>query len=222
MATQPSRLLCDFWVAGHPVSVNAAYGHRRAQAGAYLTRAARDWRTAVATEAMLHRQAITAEARFHITSIYPRYRTQTLHVACEVIGVRGDVDNYLKLALDGLKQGLQIDDRYISVAHVTRVKRTPHTPQGMTQGMRFTVWLANLSDSQPAITPPSTDVMTSPVSTETTDSTTSTAAATDRTPSCNTAATPTTQAATRRRRSSRPTTAPDAASAPRRRRSLTG
>ncbi len=230
---QAAYLLCDIWVAGHPISVNAAYGHRRAQTGApvgaYLTRAARDWRTAVASAALLYRQAISADVRFHLTSSSPRFRTQTLQVMCEVVGVRGDVDNYLKLALDGLKQGLQIDDRYISYASATRGSPTRAQPQGM----RLTVLIADLAQTD-LVTARSTDgpaspvasPVATPVSTPVATMTASpTVATTDRTALCNTAVTTplttplTTQPTTRVAPSSHPTTGPDAASVPVRRRS---
>lgn len=92
--------LLRVWVAGKPISSNHIYGARGSGAARRLTPEARAWREAVATSVMPWRLAEHA----------PR---PLLSVCCVFVGARADVDNLLKGTLDGLKEGLLVDDRYV-------------------------------------------------------------------------------------------------------------
>lgn len=97
--------LLRVWVAGNPASGNHMYITRKAATGALkrakvMTPTATGWRDAVAVATMPWRFAESA----------PR---PTLAVSCSFVGARADVDNLLKLTLDGLKMGLLVDDRYV-------------------------------------------------------------------------------------------------------------
>ena len=97
--------LLRVWVAGNPASVNQMYITRKAATGALkrtkvMRSAAVDWRDAVAVATMPWRFPESA----------PR---PTLAVSCSFVGARADVDNLLKLTLDGLQTGLLVDDRYV-------------------------------------------------------------------------------------------------------------
>lgn len=97
---EPTRLLRVF-VPGHPASANHMYGARGQGAARRLTPEARAWRDAVTL--------LTARWRFPDDAPRP-----ALAVCCVFLGARADVDNLLKLTLDGLKLGLAVDDRYIT------------------------------------------------------------------------------------------------------------
>ena len=92
--------LLRIFVAGHPVSTNQMYGSRGG-AAKHLTPAAWAWRESVAISTMRWRYAEGA-------------KRPNLAVSCIFSGVQADVDNLLKLTLDGLKAGLMVDDRYVT------------------------------------------------------------------------------------------------------------
>jgi len=76
------------------------YGARGYGASRRLTPEARQWRDDVATSTLAWRFADDA----------PR---PALSISCRFPGARADVDNLLKLVLDGVKIGLAVDDRYV-------------------------------------------------------------------------------------------------------------
>lgn len=111
-------------VKGEPVSANSAYANAKPgkpiprigrdgrvryvqPVPRYLTRAAQGWRDQVAQETRL----AMVLARQH-----PNRMRRPFHVVCTFYGSRADADNLLKMAIDGVKIGLQIDDRYF--AHI--------------------------------------------------------------------------------------------------------
>ncbi len=98
--------LFSVFVAGKPVSVNVMYGH--AGRRHYLTRAAREWEDSVAYTTLPWR-------------LSEREKTPPpqLVIFLTFYGMRAnsDVDNLCKATFDGLKVGLNLDDRYfISVS----------------------------------------------------------------------------------------------------------
>jgi|GEM_PF-4997538 len=100
----PPTPLLRVFVAGNPVGSNHMYGNRKtfdkAMHTRHLTESARLWREAIAVTVMPWR--------------YPREAQRpNLSVSCIFLGARADVDNLLKLTLDGLKDGLLVDDRYV-------------------------------------------------------------------------------------------------------------
>lgn len=96
-------------VRGHPVSVNEMYGSR-ARGGRYLTPEARCWK-----------YCVRDEAAFAWRSLRDRvFVAHSLRIHVNIFGWRGDADNVLKLVLDGLKEGILIDDRHYN--HVEAVK----------------------------------------------------------------------------------------------------
>ena len=98
---EPTRLLRVF-VPGNPASSNHMYGARGNGRGAarHLTTEARAWRDAVT---LLTRA-------WRVPDDAPR---PLLAVSFVFLGGRADVDNMVKLALDGVKLGLAVDDRYV-------------------------------------------------------------------------------------------------------------
>jgi len=96
----PPVPLLRVFVAGNPVSTNHMYGGRGHSSAKHLTAEARAWREAVSYCTMAWRYA-------------PEVPRPNLAVSCTFIGARADVDNLLKLTLDGLKDGLLVDDRYV-------------------------------------------------------------------------------------------------------------
>jgi len=100
----PPAPLLRVFVAGNPVGSNHMYGNRKtfdkAMHTRHLTESARLWREAVSYCTMPWRYA-------------PEAQRPNLSVSCIFLGARADVDNLLKLTLDGLKDGLLVDDRYV-------------------------------------------------------------------------------------------------------------
>ena len=104
---EPTRLLHVF-VPGNPASSNHMYGVRGnggnggngRGAARHLTAEARAWRDAVT---LLTRA-------WRVPDDAPR---PLLAVSFVFLGGRADVDNMVKLALDGVKLGLAVDDRYV-------------------------------------------------------------------------------------------------------------
>lgn len=97
----PPAPLLRVFVPGNPVSANHMHDARGYGAARRLTPDARAWRDAIALSVMRWRFA--AEA--------PR---PNLAVSLVWIGARSDIDNPVKLALDGVKLGLAVDDRYVT------------------------------------------------------------------------------------------------------------
>ena len=96
-------------VRGHPVSVNEMYGSR-ARGGRYLTPDARNWKYCVRDESAFAWHALRSAV----------FAPHSLRVRVNIFGWRGDADNVLKLVLDGVKDGIGIDDRHYR--HVEAVK----------------------------------------------------------------------------------------------------
>ncbi|HLL79836.1 MAG TPA: RusA family crossover junction endodeoxyribonuclease [Ktedonobacteraceae bacterium] len=98
-----------FFVSGQPISVNHMYGKRR-DGTLYLTRAAKAWKDAVG---------------WRLYGAMPNRARPWTHpvISYRFTGVKGDVDNYLKLVNDGIKHTLNCDDRYFSIGTAT-VERT--------------------------------------------------------------------------------------------------
>ncbi len=103
-------LTLEFYVEGTPVSANAMYRvSRRGHGARYLSREASAWRDSVFAETQV---ALIVAGH---TTTDPRLPFRTpLKVACIFYGSRADADNLLKLTLDGLKEGLGIDDRHFA------------------------------------------------------------------------------------------------------------
>lgn len=129
MPTFEEALTLEMYVEGQPVSVNAMYGSRLAGSvngpTKFLTAAAKAWRDAVAAETRTER--LTAGENPSKPALY----TLPLKVACLFYGSRADADNLLKLTLDGLKEGLGIDDRHFAVVESGKA------PTFMRNGRRF-------------------------------------------------------------------------------------
>ena len=115
---EPTRLLRVF-VPGNPASSNHMYGARGNGRGAarHLTAEARAWRDAVTL--------LTTAWRFPDDAPRP-----LLAVSLVFLGGRADVDNMVKLALDGVKLGLAVDDRYV----VRLYAEKQPLPRGGTRG----------------------------------------------------------------------------------------
>lgn len=113
----PPRVLLAQWLLGVPKSLNHMYG-RRSDGGVYLTAEAAEWRISVAETLMLHRQALTSGERASI-----RQGGASLALDAVFTGARADradIDNLMKLVLDGMKVGLMVDDRHVSRLGVAR------------------------------------------------------------------------------------------------------
>jgi Holliday junction resolvase RusA-like endonuclease len=121
LITTTERRLLSVRVSGFPCTANQRLGRRKRSAygtppkkgDAYLTKKAKDWMGAVEQEAwlqlaLLHNQ----KERLPIG--------RNLRVACTFVGVTGDADNYLKVTLDGLAAGLQVNDRYFNPVQAER------------------------------------------------------------------------------------------------------
>ena len=120
-AQEPTRLLRVF-VPGNPASSNHMYGVRGnggngRGAARHLTAEARAWRDAVTL--------LTRAWRFPDDAPRP-----LLAVSFVFLGGRADVDNMVKLALDGVKLGLAVDDRYVMRLYA---EKQP-LPRGGTRG----------------------------------------------------------------------------------------
>lgn len=125
---EPAPLLRVF-VAGYPVGANHMYLKRKKGGETYdddgrkrysdraLTPNATIWRNAIANSVMQWRYPESA----------PR---PALEVSCVFIGALADVDNLLKLALDGIKRGLLVDDRYVMRVIAERRRLSPGTERG--------------------------------------------------------------------------------------------
>jgi len=101
IAVPPSPVpLLRVFVPGKPVSTNLIYAARGYRHSRRLTDEAHAWRDAVTLSVMPWR----------LKSNAPR---PTLAVSFVFIGCRSDVDNLIKTTLDGIKDGLAVDDRYV-------------------------------------------------------------------------------------------------------------
>jgi len=125
----PPAPLLRVFVAGNPVGANHMYLKRRKASEGYdddgkrrrsdraLIPNATVWRDAIANSVMQWRYPESA----------PR---PWLEVSCIFIGALADVDNLLKLALDGIKKGLLVDDCYVLRVIAERRKLIPGTERG--------------------------------------------------------------------------------------------
>lgn len=150
MSTYEHLPCLSVWCAGHPVSVNHAYGsggYGRSR-WRYLQAEAREWRNAVRDE--------TIKARLSARENPLRaaaYRLP-LRVVCTFYGTRADADNLLKLTVDGLKAGLGIDDKHYAQIEAEKQPRflVPDKRQFFT-GVLISVWAsaADAADSVSAM-----------------------------------------------------------------------
>lgn len=96
--------LLTITVRGKPCSANSMYRHTAR--GVHLTTAAKEWKACVRDEAWIEMRDTRAQLRMTLGACY--------HVVCIFYGVKGDVDNMVKTTIDGLKEGIGVDDRYYS------------------------------------------------------------------------------------------------------------
>jgi Holliday junction resolvase RusA-like endonuclease len=94
-------------VRGAPCSANRMW-KRAKQGHLYLSDAASAWEMAVATDVRTQMDTRRLK-RWWVEAGQPQLR-----VSVTFYGVRGDIDNYLKTTLDGLKHAIGIDDKYYS------------------------------------------------------------------------------------------------------------
>jgi len=119
--TTTERRILTVRVSGAPCPVNQRHQRRkRSASGAppkrgdvFLSPKAREWQTIVAQSAWFQ-LALLHNQRAHLPI------GQEIRVACTFVNVRGDADNYLKSTLDGLAEGLQINDRYFNPVQAAR------------------------------------------------------------------------------------------------------
>ncbi len=119
----PPAPLLRVFVPGMPLSANHAYIKRKHASGQnkrdrLLNPYALAWRDAIAT--------MVSPWKFPESAPRP-----TLSVDCVFIGGRADVDNLLKLALDGVKFGLAVDDRYVQRVSAEKRAKTPTIDRGV-------------------------------------------------------------------------------------------
>jgi len=103
----PPTPLLRVFIPGNAPSANHMYAARGRGAARYLTTEAVAWREAVATSVM----------RWRFSERAPR---PNLAISFTWIGMRSDIDNPVKLTLDGVKLGLAVDDAYVSDLRVTK------------------------------------------------------------------------------------------------------
>lgn len=104
------RFICA--VLGRPCSANRMHLHVRGRV--VLSQAAQDWESSVWTDAKAQLDIPAVVAAWQASHQAPIAVDITFH------GVRGDVDNYAKTTLDGLKLALGIDDAHFSPVHLHR------------------------------------------------------------------------------------------------------
>lgn len=124
------------FVPGKPVSVNRMY-----VAGRGTNRHSGRRRT---DDCVAWEQSVWVEVRKHMALLGLHGGTamrKPLRIDVEFFRIRanGDVDNYLKCTLDGLKDALRVDDRFYSSVTARRGVVTPTARQGAL----VTVWEAN-------------------------------------------------------------------------------
>ena len=120
-------------VPGKPVSVNSMYANN-ARGGKRLTLAALAWESITCYKA----REVTHKFRWAIKN---GLITLPLRVTCRFYGTRknADADNLLKATLDGLKQGLDIDDKHFH--SVTAIKDSGQ----YTDGAVIEIWASENS-----------------------------------------------------------------------------
>lgn len=128
MPTFDEALTLEMYVKGTPVSTNHMYGSTRHQAR-FLTQPAMAWREAVSSETVSARLD-AGESSASVTTKPAPYHLP-LKIGCVFYGSRADADNLLKLTIDGLKEGLGIDDRHFAVVESGKA------PTFMRNGRRF-------------------------------------------------------------------------------------
>ncbi len=107
-----TALKVSVFVAGHPVSVNAAYGQRGSRR--FLTSAAETWKSAVSWTVYA---ALPDTYKGYLNHLLPRPRR--IAVAYRFRGVRGDADNYIKLTQDAIASAMRVNDKTFQVASAT-------------------------------------------------------------------------------------------------------
>ena len=107
VAPLPPAPLLRVFIPGNAPSANHMYAARGRGAARYLTTEAVAWREAVALSVM----------RWRFSERAPR---PDLAVSFTWVGMRSDIDNPVKLTLDGVKLGLAVDDAYVSELRVTK------------------------------------------------------------------------------------------------------
>lgn len=139
---QPSGMdtpILSVFVPGKPVSENRM--RRQARAGhLYLTPEARQWESDVHLTVREHINT----AHYDEPVAQPQTWAKPLRVRLTFTLARaGDVDNYVKCTLDGLKHGLGVDDRHFGTVEA-RLKETP-TKRGTKRvtGCQIEVWPAS-------------------------------------------------------------------------------
>lgn len=123
--------LVRFAVEARPVSVNASL--RVGRGHAYKSQEAEDYQLAVYATALEWRLTHGYYARETLAG-----RLQGARVRLTFWGVRGDADNYAKLTVDGLAQGLGVNDRCFAEVTCRRVTTRP----GLHSGVKVEVWPA--------------------------------------------------------------------------------
>lgn len=114
--TTPTERRFVAMVRGKPCSANRLWT-RAKQGHLYLSDAAAAWEVAVAADV---REQMNTTA---LLALWRAAGRPNLAVALTFYGVRGDVDNYSKATLDGLKQAIQIDDRSYAPVSLHRGER---------------------------------------------------------------------------------------------------
>jgi hypothetical protein len=71
-----------------------------------------------------------------------------LHVALVFIGVTGDVDNYTKHTLDGLKEAIHIDDKFFHPLTIDKRSKG----RGENKGAIIAIWNAQTVEESPVPT----------------------------------------------------------------------
>ena len=120
MTTNQPILTID--VPGRAVSANARLGYNRRTGRKFLTKAAREWKDTVAMYAF-------AEYALRYRCRKPhRYPQPPLRIVCHVRGCRADADNLSKLILDGLADGIGIDDRHFRTVEMHATAKGRNEP----------------------------------------------------------------------------------------------
>lgn len=119
MSNQQQQPVLTIEVPGRAVSANARLGYNRHTGAKFLTKAAREWKEIVAEHVWF------AYAEFRDTRDNYALLTPPLRIVVHVRGTQLDADNAAKLILDGLAEGIGIDDKYFRTVemHVYRAPR---------------------------------------------------------------------------------------------------
>lgn len=134
---QASQPLVRLAVETRPVSVNRALAFGRGHA--YKPEPAKEYELAVYAAALEWR---VEQGYWHLTTLAGML--QGSRVRLTFWGVRGDADNYVKIALDGLARGLGVNDRCFTSVESVRVRTRP----GLHAGVRIEVWPATTAAAE--------------------------------------------------------------------------